>query len=140
MSATANKQLLQQVFAELATGNGRPFVDALADDAVWIITGSSAWSRSFNGKQAIRDELLTPLFAQFADTYTNTAQRFIAEDDLVTVECRGRVQTKAGQAYNNSYCYIFRLRDGRVTELTEYYDGCLADRVLSAPPATAAQA
>jgi len=133
MSATANKQILQQVFAELARGNGRPFVEALADDAVWTISGSSAWSRSYRGKQAIRDELLTPLFAQFADTYTNTAQRFIAEDDVVAVECRGRVNTKAGCAYNNSYCYIFRLEGGRVRELTEYYDGCLADRVLGAP-------
>jgi hypothetical protein len=32
-----------------------------------------------------------PLFSNFADQYKNTAQRFIAEDDSVVVECRGQV-------------------------------------------------
>jgi hypothetical protein len=35
MSAIENKQLMQQVFAELAKGNGKPFVDAMADDFRW---------------------------------------------------------------------------------------------------------
>jgi hypothetical protein len=32
MSCIENKQLMQQVFAELAKGNGKPFVDSMADD------------------------------------------------------------------------------------------------------------
>jgi hypothetical protein len=32
MSSIENKQLMQQVFAELAKGNGKPFVDSMADD------------------------------------------------------------------------------------------------------------
>jgi hypothetical protein len=31
-TATDNKQLMQAVFAELERGNGRPFIDAMADD------------------------------------------------------------------------------------------------------------
>lgn len=89
-----NKQRMQAIFAELAQGNGRPFVDAMADDFCWILPGRTAWSRRYEGKQAVRDELLRPLFAQFADTYTNQATRFIAEGDMVVVECRGRVTTK----------------------------------------------
>ena len=43
-------------------------------------------------------DLMRPLFAQFAGQYTNSAHRFIAEGDWVVVECRGKVNTKAGQA------------------------------------------
>ena len=32
MGARENKQLLQGVFAELAQGNGKPFVDAMAEE------------------------------------------------------------------------------------------------------------
>jgi ketosteroid isomerase-like protein len=139
MSAAENKRLLQHAFDELAKGNGRPFREAMADDFSWTIIGSTSWSRTYSGKQTVLDELLTPLFSQFADLYTNTASRFIAEDDHVVVECRGRVMTKTGKPYNNTYCYVCRLHDGKLRELTEYLDTQLVTTALT-PPATPAPA
>jgi ketosteroid isomerase-like protein len=133
MTAAQNKQLLQNVFAETAKGNGRPFVQALADEVSWTIIGSTAWSKTYRGKQAVLDELLGPLNAQLADGNRITAHRLIAEDDCVVVEARGHNVTKAGDPYQNSYCWIFRLVDGQVVELTEYADTALIDAVLQAP-------
>jgi hypothetical protein len=133
MTATQNKQLLQNVFAETAKGNGRPFVQALADEVRWTIIGSTAWSKTYRGKQAVLSELLGPLNAQLADGNRITAHRFIAEDDCVVVEARGHNLTQAGDPYHNSYCWIFRLVDGLVVELTEYADTALIDAVLQAP-------
>jgi uncharacterized protein len=129
----SNKLFMQHIFSELAKGNRKPFGDAMADDFCWIVTGSSAWSRTYRGKAAVRAELLDPLFAQFADRYCNSAQRFIAEDDYVVVQCRGKVTTRKGEAYHNSYCYVIRLAGGKMCELTEYMDTALAERVLVAP-------
>ena len=98
-----------------------------------MIAGGTAWSRSWRGKQAVREQLLRPLFERFADTYTNEALRFIAEGDHVVVECRGRVMTKSGKRYDNHYCYICRLAGGRLVELTEYMDTALALDALGAP-------
>ncbi len=117
-----NKQLMQRIFSELAKGNGEPFVESLADDIFWTIIGTTKWSKSYHGKQAVLEDLLWPLFAQFADQYTNTAHRFIAEGDCVVVECRGRVTTKSGKPYNNSDCWVCRIVDGKLTELSEYCD------------------
>jgi ketosteroid isomerase-like protein len=133
MGTVANKQLLQQIFSELARGNGKPFVESWADDFCWTIVGSTKWSKTYRGKQIVLDELMKPLFSQFADRYTNTAHRFIAEDDYVVVECRGRVMTKAGKPYNNTYCYVIRLQDGKLSELTEYLDTALVEEVLENP-------
>lgn len=130
MSAAENKQLLQDAFAELSNGNGQPFLELMADDFCWIITGTTAWSRTYSGKQAVLTELLQPLVAQFETQYTNTAHRFIAEDDFVVVECRGNVMTKKGKPYNNTYCYVCRLADGKLKELTEYLDTELVTAAL----------
>lgn len=135
MSATENKQLMQSIFAELAQGNGRPFRDAMAEDFRWTIAGGSGWSGTYRGKQAVLDDLIAPLFEQFADTYTNSADRFIAEGDHVVVECRGRVATKAGERYDNRYCYVCRLEGGKLRELVEYCDTELIAKVLT-PPGT----
>jgi len=131
--ADHNKQLLQHVFAELAKGNGKPFTDSLADDVCWVIHGTTAWSGRYEGRQAVLNRLLKPLFAQFATTYTNTAQSFIAQDDRVVVECSGQVTTRTGKAYNNRYCYVCRLADGKVLELVEYMDTDLLNTALEAP-------
>ena len=133
MSTSQNKQLLQNVFAELSRGNGQPFMDALADDARWTVIGTSPWSRTYEGKPAIVEELMRPLFRQFSDEYRAAAVRMVAEDDLVVVEARGQVTTKSGRPYNQTYCYVFRLADGRVRELTEYLDTDLVNQVLESP-------
>jgi ketosteroid isomerase-like protein len=132
VSAAENKQLLQNIFSELSKGNGAPFVESLADDICWTIIGSTKFSGTYRGKQAVLNELLRPLFAQFADQYTNTAHRFIAEDDYVVVECRGRVTTKSGAPYNNTYCWVCLVADGKLQELTEYLDTELVTAALGA--------
>ena len=133
MSAAVNKAILQQICSELAKGNSAPFREAMADDFIWIVTGTTAWSGTYRGKQTVIEELLTPLRAKFATQYTNTATRFIAEEDYVVVECRGNVMTRSGAPYNNVYCWIFRLEDGKLKELTEYMDTQLVVDALGTP-------
>jgi len=133
VTAADNKRLMENVFAELANGNGQPFMDSLADDVRWTVTGTTAWSRTYDGKQKVIDELMRPLFAQFADRYKNTASRIIADDDHVVIECHGEVTTKAGKPYNQTYCYVCRVADGEVRELTEYLDTDLVNRALEMP-------
>jgi ketosteroid isomerase-like protein len=133
MSAAQNKQLIGDVFEQMAAGDGQPFMDVLADDVRWTVIGSSPWSRTYSGKREIVDQLMRPLFSQFADQYRARAINIVAEDEVVVVEARGEVMTKAGLPYNQTYCYVLRLADGRVSELTEYLDTDLVNQVLAAP-------
>jgi ketosteroid isomerase-like protein len=133
MGAVENKELMRDAFAELSRGNGKPFVDLLGDDIRWRIIGSTEWSGTWEGKGAVGSRLLDPLFAQFATPYRNTAVRLIAEDDFVVIECRGDVITKAGMPYRNTYCYVCRLEDAKVRELTEYCDTELLTKALAPP-------
>lgn len=122
MGAAENKALMQHICDELAKGNSKPFVETMADDFCWTVTGTTKWSRTYEGKQAVLTELLAPLAAQFADQYKNFADRLIAEDDYVVVECRGQVTTKSGKPYNNVYCWVCRMAGGKLRHLTEYMD------------------
>jgi uncharacterized protein len=79
------------------------------------------------------NELMRPLFAQFATKYTNTATRFIGEGDWVAVECRGHVTTKQGKPYDNRYCWICRVEGGKLREVVEYPDTQLVATALQAP-------
>lgn len=129
-----NKQTLQAAFDALAQGDGRPFVAAMADEFAWDMTGTTAWSGRYEGKAVVREQVLRPLFAQFATQYTNRATRFIAEGDMVVVECRGNVVTTSGKPYNNRYCYVCRFNPaGQMVELVEYFDTELVTAALAPP-------
>lgn len=132
---TANRQRMQHIMAELDKGNGKPFVEAMADDFCWTIPGDTPWSRTYSGKQAVISELLHPLYAQFATPYISTTRRIMADGDRVVVEFDGKVTTKAGKAYNNRYCYVFRMESGQMKELMEYLDTALVIAALEAPSA-----
>ncbi len=105
VTSAGNKRLMQHAFEHLAQGDGRPFADLMADDFRWVITGKTAWSRVYEGKKTVQEQLLGPLFAQFAGRYRNTAQRVIAEGEWVVVQCRGSAETRRGERYDNEYCF-----------------------------------
>jgi ketosteroid isomerase-like protein len=46
------------------------------------------------------------------------------------VEARGNNTTKTGKPYNNAYCFVIRLHDGKLKEITEYMDTELVTAVL----------
>jgi ketosteroid isomerase-like protein len=133
MGASENKQLMQQVFAELSKGNSKPFVDSMADDFRWTVTGTTKWSKTYEGKQAVLTELFGTLRSRIGDKIRTTAHRFIAEADYVVVEARGNNTTKSGIPYNNTYCFVFRIAEGELKELTEYMDTELVTAVFGGP-------
>jgi uncharacterized protein len=133
MSAARNKQLMQRIFTELSEGESRLFVESMDDDFRWKLTGNTSWSKTYAGKQVVLTELFAPLRARIAGKIKTKALRFIAEDDFVVVQARGSNVTKAGTPYNNSYCFVFRLADGKLIEVTEYLDTELVTKALGDP-------
>ena len=134
MTADDNKRLLRAAFDGLAEADAAAFLDLMAEDFCWIIEGQSKWSTRFDGKAAVQRDLIPPLFANFATPYRNYAEEFIAEGDRVVVLCRGEVKTVSGKDYNNSYCFVIRMREGKMVELREYMDTALAEDCLTMEP------
>jgi uncharacterized protein len=138
MSTATNKQLMQEIFAKVATGDGSMFRERLADDVVMHITGQFSWARSFHGKESVLRDLFGTVRNLIEGPLKTTATRFLADEDLVVVEGRGDMWTRTGQRYDNHYCLIYRLRDGMIVEGWEYQDSALVERVLGSFPQAAA--
>jgi ketosteroid isomerase-like protein len=105
----------------------------MADDFLWRIIRSTAWSGEYVGKTEVRERLLKPLDQQFAAPSSITASRILAEGDHVVVECRGDATTISDERYANTYCFVIRITEGQLRELTEYTDPALVERVLKPP-------
>jgi uncharacterized protein len=139
MSAAANRKLMQEIFA--SAGNPDPaardralFVASLADDATWVVTGQYSWSRTFTGKQSILDDLHGDVRSLLAERARTVAHRFIADGDHVVVEAHGDNVTRTGVRYDNDYCLVFRLENGKIKEVREYCDSVLTEKALGKFP------
>jgi ketosteroid isomerase-like protein len=129
----ANKQLVREIFDALSQGDSKPLVQSMANDFRWIITGQTSWSRTFDGKQEVITQLFGALRGVLAGRIRTTASNFIAEDDCVVVQARGSNTTHTGKPYNNAYCYVIRLAEGKLKELIEYADTELFRTALGEP-------
>jgi len=130
-----NRALVREIMDARSRGDPAPFIAAMADDFIWRITGSTAWSGEYVGKADVRERLLKPLYAQFTAPSRITPTRILADGDHVVVECHGDATTVSGERYANTYCFVIRLAGGQLRELTEYMDTALVQRVLQPPPA-----
>ena len=131
MSVADNKKLLESIFSELSVGNSRPFVEAMADDFSWTVTGTTKWSKRYAGKSVVLGELFGTLTSRMDGRIKTIPDRFIAEGELVVVEAHGSNTTKSGKPYNNRYCFVFRVSAGKLKEVTEYLDTELVSSALA---------
>jgi uncharacterized protein len=134
MSAAANKRLIEQIYSDAASRSGTTFIDNLADDVTWVVTGQYSWSGTYTGKEAITNDLLGHLRTLLTARARTVAFNVIAEGDYVVVEAKGDNQTKSGDRYDNEYCIVWRVEDGKIKQIREYCDSALIERVLGPFP------
>ena len=129
MSAAANKKLVQQVYTDSANRSGTTFVDNLAEDATWIVTGQYSWSHEFKGRDAINNGLMGHFRSFFAVRPRTLAFNFIAEGDYVVVEARGDNVTRRAIATTTNIAWsgasrTARSRRSRNTAIPRWSSAC----------------
>src|ERR1700733_15749994 len=134
MTAADNKKLMERIFAGAAAGDRTLYVDSLADDVTMTVTGQYSWSQTFHGKESVLRDLYGYVASLLKQRRT-VPFRIIADDEWVAVEARGDMVTKAGERYDNHYCLIYRIENGKIHEIREYQDSTLCGRVLGRFPA-----
>jgi uncharacterized protein len=125
---------MTDIFDALAGGDTQPFTDAMSESFCWRFAGEWSWVKDWgHTKQEVRQNLLRPLMAQFSD-YRSSVEEIIVDGDRVVVRAAADARTVRGEAYRQAYCYVFGVRNGMLTEVLEYCDTALVERVLTLPP------
>jgi len=129
MTTEANRRIITEMFERWSAGDVRAFSEALADDVSLTTIGSTRYSGTFVGKEAVIASF-TPFRELLDEPVLLTAETLVADGDLVAVEARGRSRTKDGQDYHNVYALFLRMSDGKIVQWTEYYDTELTNAVF----------
>jgi ketosteroid isomerase-like protein len=122
----ANKEVVNRFLHE-----PKGMLQTLSEDVRWTIVGTAPMCGTYRGKADALERLLRPLAAQFASAGSWVVDNVVAEGAHVVVQARGAGRvTKAGKPYDNTYCMVFRVEDGLITEIDEYCDTELVTATL----------
>ena len=130
MGIAENKQVVLDFYEAGARGDMDACFALLADDVTWTNIGSTKFSGTYIGKQAIAEDLLGPLFGQLKAGISSQIERLTAEGDIVVAQTSGTAETMDGTPYNNTYCQVIRIHDGQIADVKEYMDTALIDSVF----------
>lgn len=132
-----NEQVILDFFDAFAHSDRERIRKLLHPDAVWEqMSRSMPGAADYRGQEAIVDNLLNKIFGAF-DTPPGTRvvlNTLLSKGDLVVAETESREFSRDGRAYNNLYCWVFKVRDGRVAVVREYFDSNYVIQFMSAAP------
>jgi hypothetical protein len=124
------KERLRRAFQGLNAGDAGAWLGLFADDLVWRATPSDVFPNLLRGKGEVVTKLFAPLTAKLASPPRIHLDELIGEGERVVALAHGEAKTKRGEAYDQSYCFVFRFRGDQVVEVDERFDSALVNRVL----------
>jgi hypothetical protein len=123
-----NKQVVLKFIEAMGKGDAVAAAPCLAPDAFTLAKGFG----KFAGVRQ-HDLILATIkaFRKLVPAGMHpTVHSVTAEGERVVVEFEGNATLSNGESYNNQYCMVFTLRDGRIKQVNEYFCTILADKVL----------
>ena len=101
-----------------------------ADDVTLSVMG--AVFPPIHGKQKVLKGLRNALAARLENggAIAMTIENLIAEGDYVAEQSHGKARTKDGKDYNNTYCRMWHITNGKIQAMQEYLDTELVRQCL----------
>lgn len=130
MDSESNKNVVLQAYAALNAGDAAGYFGRMTDDVQVTYFGSHRFSRTFRGKADIMQNFVPPLLERLEGSIKLHVTNAMAEGNQVVVEAQGEARTKDGREYNNLYCILLKLKDGKIVEIREYMDTDLTKSIF----------
>jgi len=131
MSIETNKQMVTSTWKAFVGGDIKNAFANMSDEVSWLIPGNlNNLSGLRKGKAAILE------FARnAAKTFPNGLQtqinRAYGDGDTVILELTNRGKLANGKDYENEYCFVFEIENGKIRRVREYVDTQKAKELMS---------
>jgi len=124
-----SRRIVLDAIDALNKGDGEGWLAAFHEDFEFTIPGNDSLSGTKKGLKAFRD-LIENVGERLEVTIAIKLTNVIASGEWVVTESLGHSVTKAGDDYNQTYCILFQVRDGKIIKYVEYHDTALIRKVL----------
>ena len=123
--------VVQAAIDALNRGDAAAFLGSFSNDLHFKMPGTTPVSGETHGIDAFT-QVVTNVANYLSVMITIKVTNFISCGEWVVTEADGHGVTKAGKDYDNHYCHLWHVKDGKIDKFVEYNDTALIMRVLCA--------
>ena len=127
----SSRQVVQRAIDALNSGDAAGFLGSFSEDLEFWMPGTTPVSGQTHGLKEFTS-LVEKVAGYLNVLITIKVTNFIACGEWVVTQADGHGVTKAGKDYDNHYCHLWQVCNGKITKFVEYNDTDLIMRVLCA--------
>jgi uncharacterized protein len=122
------KEIVIAAWKSFATRDEEFIASHFCPDAQWIAPHGNATAAAFGvtdapqGARGIAHFIATDFPRLFVANVQREIRSLTAEGNVVTIESRLQGTLVNGRHYDNDYCFVFEVRDGKAAVMREYMD------------------
>ena len=125
----SNKDIVVATWKTFSTRDAARIQACFTEDAVWIAPPRNATALAVGrgeinrmNREQIADFIAHDFGRLFVADVNIEFSGVYGEGDTVVLEQRTRATLANGHGYDIDYCFVFKVRDGRVCQMREYMD------------------
>lgn len=131
------RAVVERWYRSLSFMDVESFAATLHEDFINNVAGRTAVSGRSYGKKQLFEEVFPRVMANLDPATINLARRhriMAVDGPIVVGMMQGGAETKDGEEYDQTYCQIFRVEDGLIREIWEFFDTIQAEARLFGNP------
>lgn len=131
MTTEQNKELVLRTWQAMFAGDVKTAFANMSDEVSWLVPGSlQNLGGVKRGKDAIVD-LFRSVAKMFPAGLKTEIRRTYADGDTVILELVNRGKLFNGRDYENDYCFVFEIENGKIRRIREYVDTLKVKELIS---------
>ena len=124
-----NAQIVRNAIDALNSGVVPTFLSYFHENMRFQMNGAHNFSRTCHSRDEFT-ELVGEVAAGLSEMITLEIESLHTAGDWVICETNGQAKTHAQEPYCNRYCMLWKIEDGKVSELREYNDSAMVERTF----------
>jgi uncharacterized protein len=138
MNAEDNKRAAMATWKAFASRNPVEIAAMFTDDAEWFAPPGNASAMALNATKHVmgKADIVQFIAFDFGKLFTRDVELdfkgFYGDGDIVVVEHRLRATLPNGAPYDNDYCFVLEMENGRIRRMREYMDTAKGHRMIFA--------
>jgi len=122
MTNEQTKEFVMDTWTALAKGDFDAALENLSDNVTWLVPGSLPnISGLKRGKQEVND-FMAGVLSMFPEGLQSEIRRTYCDGSTVIAEVSNRGNLRTGKFYENEYCYVFELEEGKIRRIRHCFD------------------
>jgi uncharacterized protein len=128
MDSSTTKDIVKNAWKAFATRDPAQIEAVFTEDALWFAPPGNATAVALGHTEHVLDRgvIVNFLAHEFSTLFVadvqSTPKSLTAEGATAVLETRFQARLSNGRLYDNDYCFVIEVKDGRIHRMREYMD------------------